>query len=199
MTGAGIIVIGGSAGALEALLEILPALPAELTIPIVIVIHLLPEHPSLIPRLLSRACQRPTCEAEDKLAIQPSTIYVSPPNYHVLLERDGTLALSVDPPVHFSRPSIDVLFESAADSYGPAVAGLILSGSNEDGARGLLAIHRAGGVAIVQDPQSAPHPVMPAAALHWVGPEARVFAVGQLAGFLATLGDAMLPPQDLVR
>lgn len=198
MTGTGVIVIGGSAGALEALLEILPALPAELTIPIVIVIHLLPEHPSLIPRLLSRRCQRPVHEAEDKVAIQPSTIYVSPPNYHLLLERDGTLALSVDPPVHFSRPSIDVLFESAADSYGPSVAGLILSGSNEDGARGLCEIHRAGGVAIVQDPQSAPHPVMPAAALRWVGPEVRVFAVGQLAGFLTTLGDAMLPPQDLV-
>jgi len=193
-----VIVIGGSAGALEALLEILPALPAEFIIPIVIVIHLLPEHPSLIPRLLSRVCQRPVREVEDKVAMQPRTIYVSPPDRHVLLERDGTLALSLDPPVHFSRPSIDVLFESAAYSYGPSVAGLILSGSNEDGARGLCEIHRAGGLAIIQDPQSAPHPVMPAAALRWVGPEARVFALGQLASFLTTLGEAMLPPQEVV-
>lgn len=193
-----VIVIGGSAGALEALLEILPALPTELIIPIVIVIHLLPEHPSLIPRLLSRVCQRPVREVEDKVAMQPRTIYVSPPDRHVLLELDGTLALSVDPPVHFSRPSIDVLFESAAYSYGPSVAGLILSGSNEDGARGLCEIHRAGGVAIIQDPQSAPHPVMPAAALRWVGPEARVLAVGQLASFLTTLGEAIPPPQEVV-
>jgi two-component system, chemotaxis family, protein-glutamate methylesterase/glutaminase len=193
-----VIVIGGSSGALEALLEILPALPDELAIPIVVAIHLLPTQPSLVPGLLARVCGRPVCEAEDKLAMQPRTIYVAPPNYHVLLERDATLSLSVDAPVHFSRPSIDVLFESAADSAGPSAAGVILSGSSEDGAHGLWQIHRAGGVAIVQDPASAPHPVMPAAALRWVGPQARVLAASQLAGCLATLGGAIPPHQEPV-
>jgi two-component system chemotaxis response regulator CheB len=194
-----VIVIGGSAGALEALLAILPALPDELTIPIVVVIHLLPSQPSLIPKVFSRKCGRPVCEAEDKLALQPGTIYIAPPDHHVLLEPDRTLALSVAPPVHFSRPSIDVLFESAADSAGPSVAGLLLSGSSEDGARGLERIHRAGGLAIIQDPASAPHAVMPAAALRRVGQDARVLAAGQVASLLATLGGPMLHGEDAGR
>src|ERR1051325_5539837 len=156
-----VIVIGGSAGAIAALLEILPALPDELTIPIVVAIHLLPQQPNLVPDLLSRRCGRPVREAEDKLAMQPRAVYVAPPDYHVLLERDLTLALSVAAPGHFSRPSIDVLFEAAADSVVPCVAGLLLSGSNEDGASGLLRIHRAGGLAIIQEPKTAPYAVMP--------------------------------------
>jgi two-component system chemotaxis response regulator CheB len=194
-----VIVIGGSAGALAALLEILPALPDELAIPIVIAIHLLPAQPNLIPAMLARRCGRAVREAEDKLALQPRAIYIAPPDYHVLLERELTLALSVDAPVHFSRPSIDVLFESAADSAGPCVAGVLLSGSNEDGASGLLRIHRAGGVAIIQDPEDAPHTVMPQAALRQVGPDARVLATGRIAGFLAMLGGTLDRHEDDLR
>jgi len=192
MTTVELIVIGGSAGALEPLLAIFGDLPDELTIPIVVVMHLPPTRPSLIPDLAARVCRRPVQEAEDKLAMQQSTIYVAPPNYHVLIERDRSLSLSTDPPVHFSRPSIDVLFESAADSLGRGVAGLVLSGASEDGARGLRRIHDVGGTAIVQDPATASCSVMPAAARSRVGPDARVLAGAELTDFLAALGGVMV-------
>jgi two-component system chemotaxis response regulator CheB len=159
-----VLVIGGSAGALEPLLAVLPGLPSSFAIPIVVVLHVAPNHPSLLPALLGRACARPVYEIEDKQVLLPGAIHVAPSNYHVLLERDRTLALSVDAPVQFSRPSIDVLFESAADAFGRAVAGIVLSGANEDGARGLRRIVEAGGLAGIQDPAAAVHPEMPAAA-----------------------------------
>jgi len=162
-----VIVIGGSAGAIEALLAILPALPSALTIPVVVVLHVAPNHPSLLPSLLGRVCPRPVREIEDKQRLEAGAIQVAPPNYHVLLERDRTLALSVDAPVQFSRPSIDVLFESAAASLGRAVAGIVLSGANEDGARGLRCIVDAGGRAAIQAPSAAAHAEMPAAAARW--------------------------------
>ncbi|MEO7734280.1 MAG: chemotaxis protein CheB [Kofleriaceae bacterium] len=162
-----VIVIGGSAGALEALLAILPALPSSLAIPVVVVLHLAPNHPSLLPSLLGRVCGRPVREVEDKQVLEAGAIHVAPPNYHVLLERAHTLALSVDAPVQFSRPSIDVLFESAADAFGRAAAGIVLSGANEDGARGLRCIVDAGGRAAIQSPATAAHAEMPAAAARW--------------------------------
>jgi two-component system chemotaxis response regulator CheB len=185
MTEIALIAIGGSAGVLDALLAILPALPDALTTPIVIVVHLSPGQPSLLPELLGRACRRAVIEIEDKQAMQQRTIHVAPPNYHVLCERDRTLALSVDPPVQFSRPSIDVLFESAADAFGSAVVGVLLSGSNDDGARGLARIERAGGIAVIQDPASAAHPEMPAAAVRWIGSAARLAPLDGLASLLA--------------
>jgi two-component system chemotaxis response regulator CheB len=199
MTAPSVIVIGGSAGALDIVLEVLPALSDELAIPIVVVLHISPDHPSLLPELLARVCRRPVVEAEDKLALRPHTIQVAPPNYHVLIERGGSLALSVDPPVHFSRPSIDVLFESAADSLGASVAGVILSGANEDGARGLGRIRDAGGVAIIQQPETAQHAMMPAAALRCVGPAARVVPVGGLAHLLSMLGETIAPDPECAR
>ena len=180
-----VIVFGGSAGALDALLAILPALPQACTTPIVVVLHLPVGQPSLVPVLLARACQRPVVEVEDKQAIRAATIYVAPPNYHVLLERSRTLALSVDPPVQFSRPSIDVLFESAADSCGPAVVGVLLSGANDDGSRGLARIAQAGGRALIQDPATAPHPTMPAAGVRLLGHAAQVASVAGLADLIA--------------
>lgn len=185
MTAPTVIAIGGSAGALDALLALLPALPDELAIPIVVVIHVPPAQPSLLPELLARACRRPVLEIEDKLAMQQRTIYVAPPNYHVLCERDRTLALSVDPPVQFSRPSIDVLFESAVDAYGGAVIGVVLSGANDDGSRGLSRIVRAGGTALVQDPATASFPAMPTAAKQLV-PAARVAPIAGLASLILT-------------
>jgi two-component system, chemotaxis family, protein-glutamate methylesterase/glutaminase len=181
-----VIVIGGSAGALEALLVLLPALPSSLAIPIVVALHVAPNHPSLLPALLGRACARPVHEVEDKLPLSPGAIYVAPPNYHVLLERDRTLALSVDAPVQFSRPSIDVLFESAADAFGRAVAGVVLSGANDDGARGLRGIVDAGGLAAVQDPATAGHAEMPAAAAR-AASHAQVLSIEGLTRWCSSL------------
>lgn len=194
-----VIVIGGSAGALDVLLELAGALPDTLTTPIVVVLHLQPSQPSLVPELLARACRRPVREVEDKLALLPCTVYVAPPNYHVLLERDATLALSVDPPVHFSRPSIDVLFESAADSFGAGVLGLVLSGASEDGALGLARIHRAGGAAAIQDPATAMYSTMPAAARAAVDGDAQVLAIAGLVRLFVQLGGGMNLHQDSLR
>ena len=192
------IVIGGSAGALEALLGFVPTLPDEVWCPIVIVLHLTPSRPSLVPEILSRVCARAVCEAEDKAPLRDRTIYVAAPNYHLLIERDRSLSLSVDAPVHYSRPAIDVLFASAADAYGPEVAGVVLSGASQDGADGLWQLRQAGGVAIVQAPATASCPMMPEAAIRRVGPSAHVVPLGDLGGLLARLVVANARGGDLL-
>ena len=185
----GLIVIGGSAGALEPLLEILRGLPLEVTAPVVVVLHLHPSHPSLIATLLQQTCpERPAREADDKTRLEPGAIHVAPPNYHLLVERGGTLSLSIDEPVLFSRPSIDVLFESAAHAFGSGVIGVLLSGSSADGAAGLAAIVAAGGSAVVQ--ADAPYPQMPEAALRLV-PSAHALAAGEIAAHLARLAGTL--------
>lgn len=182
-----VVVIGGSAGALEPLLVALPALPASFDLPIVIVLHVLPTAPSLIPALLGRACARPVVEVEDKQPLGRGTIHVAPPDYHVLLERDQRLALSVDERVHFTRPAIDVLFESAAYACREGTIGVLLSGSNADGVAGLAAIAEVGGGTLVQDPASARFPYMPAAAVQHLGTRARLAAPEHLASALVEL------------
>src|SRR5262249_30689101 len=138
------IVVGGSAGALEALSAILPALPREFAVPIAVVLHPPPHRaPLLVPGLASR-CALLAQEAEDKEPLARGTVYIAPANYHLLVEKSGCLSLSADDPVCFSRPSIDVLFESAADAYGESLLGVLLTGANEDGARGLARIQRCG-------------------------------------------------------
>ena len=114
-------------------------------------------------------CALPVREAQDQDTLMPGTVYFSPPDYHLLLDQGPRAALSVEAPVHYSRPSIDVLFESAADLLGDQLVGVLLSGANEDGARGMQAIHAAGGLVVVQDPASAPVATMPRAALARVG------------------------------
>ena len=193
------IVIGGSAGALDALLSIVPALPEQVSCPIVIVLHLPPTQPNFVPKILSRICARAVHEAEDKVPLRDQTIYVAAPNYHLLIERNRSLSLSIDEPVYYSRPAIDVLFESAADAYGPAVAGLVLSGANQDGAEGLCQIRQAGGVAIVQAPATASFPMMPETAMRRVGPSAHVVRLVDLGAFLARLAGAKTRDQDLLR
>jgi two-component system, chemotaxis family, protein-glutamate methylesterase/glutaminase len=201
MPGIDIFVIGGSAGALEALLELLPALPAELVAPTAIVLHQKPTQPSLVPQLLARACTRAVREPDDKERLAPGTVYVAPPNYHMLIERGGTIALSIDAPVHFSRPSIDVLFESAADAFGAGTVGLVLSGTNPDGAEGLHRIAAAGGVALVQAPASAAYAVMPEAAARRVAErgtaqaQAHALAPREVALFLSRLAGRHPLPQ----
>jgi two-component system chemotaxis response regulator CheB len=169
-----VFVIGGSAGAVDALFAVLSGLPADVTVPIVIAIHQPPGQRSLLPTVLAGATRRPVLEVDDKQPLIAGAIYTAPPNYHVLLERDRTLSLSVDPPVNYSRPSIDVLFESAADAFGPATAGLLLSGANPDGAAGLCQIADAGGWALVQNPATAEYATMPSAALARLGARARI-------------------------
>src|SRR6185437_15925781 len=162
------VVIGASAGGIEALTVLLPALPAELTASLFVVLHLPRERPSLLVEIFRPRCALPVREPEDKEPIALGTVYFAPPDYHMLVERSGQIALSADDPVHFSRPSIDVLFESAADAYGARLLGVILTGANEDGASGLEAVHRAGGITVVQQPESAVAPVMAMSALQRV-------------------------------
>ncbi|HVW67618.1 MAG TPA: chemotaxis protein CheB [Steroidobacteraceae bacterium] len=159
------VAIGASAGGVEILSTLLSVLPATCPVSFFIVVHVPRERPSLLPGIYAAKCALPVREAEDKEPIQSGTVYFAPPDYHLLVDRGPALALSEDEPVHFSRPSIDVLFESAADVYGERLLGLILTGANADGAAGLVAIGRAGGRTVVQDPKSAAASRLPEAAL----------------------------------
>lgn len=159
------VVIGASAGALEALSTLLPALPKQYRLPIIVVVHLPEGKESLLATLLQAKCALRVKEADDKETIEGGTVYIAPPNYHLLIESGRYFSLSVDEPVAYSRPSIDVLFESAADAYGNELIGIILTGANDDGAQGLKAITDEGGTALVQTPESAYASHMPQAAL----------------------------------
>jgi two-component system, chemotaxis family, protein-glutamate methylesterase/glutaminase len=180
------IVIGGSAGALEALAVILPALPASCDVPIVVVVHLPPAAPSLLTTVLRPRTALLVKEAEDKEPVAGGALYVAPPNYHLLVERDRTFALSVDDLVHFSRPAIDVLFESASEVYGPTLVGVVLTGANADGAAGLAAIKRRGGLTIAQSPGSATVATMPQAAID-TGAVDHVLPPAEIAALLVEL------------
>lgn len=179
------IVIGTSAGAVTALLRILPALPADYPLALIIVVHLPPHTDSSLASLLASRCQIVVKEAEDKEPICPGTAYLAPTNYHLLVEPDFKLSLSSDEPVLYSRPSIDVLFESAADAYGNELAGVILTGANGDGSRGLRAVSNAGGLVFVQSPDSAEASAMPQAALD-ACPAARSLTLAELTTVLQT-------------
>lgn len=177
------VVIGASAGALDALSEILPALPETYPLPIMIVVHLPVDKTSLMAGLLQKKCHIKVCEAEDKQPLEPGTVYFAPPDYHLLVEKNFTLSLSADDPVLFSRPSINVLFETAADAFGGALIGMILTGANNDGAQGLKAVCDKGGMALVQTPESAYASAMPQAALTSC-PKAKALDLRQIAMFL---------------
>jgi len=177
------VVIGASAGAIEALSLILPELPATFPLPVLVVVHIPPERRNILAPLFEAKCRLATREAEDKEAILPGTIYFAPSDYHLLVEKGETVALSSDEPVLHSRPAIDVLFESAADVYGEGLTGIVLSGANADGAQGLKAIVEAGGAAIVQEPSEAYAEAMPLAALA-ACPSARVMTLAAIADHL---------------
>jgi two-component system chemotaxis response regulator CheB len=183
------VVIGASAGGVEALSELLPALPASFRPSVFIVLHLPRERPSLLVDIFESRCARPVREAEDKEPAEPGTVYFAPPDYHLLIEKSRQIALSADEPVHFSRPSIDVLFESAADVYGQRLLGIILTGANEDGATGLHTIRRAGGITVVQQPDHAKVPAMVVLALQR-GPADFVLSLPEIAELLSALGDS---------
>ena len=177
------VIIGASAGALDALSVILPALPSGFACPVFIVVHVPPHSRSVLAEIFSAKCRLPAIEVADKEPVTAGGIYFAPPNYHMLIEDEGHVALSSDAEVLFSRPSIDVAFESAADVWGEGLTGIILTGANQAGARGLQAIVAQGGVAIVQDPATAFARAMPEAAIASC-PQARIMSPSDIASHL---------------
>lgn len=185
MSAPALVVIGGSAGMLEALSRLLPALPATVSAAIVLVSHRSPESRSL-GEVLQGFTSVPVVEVEDKERIAGGRIYLAPADYHLLVEADH-FTLSTDEPVQHSRPSIDVTMESAADAWGRSVLGVVLTGANHDGAAGLRRIADRGGMALVQEPEEAEIAVMPAAALEAV-PDARVLPIAGMVEHLVAWG-----------
>lgn len=159
-----IMVIGTSAGGVEALMTLVAGFPVGLRASLFIVLHMLPTHPSVLPKILSRSGPLPACHATEGMLIEQGTIYVAPPNHHLLLSRES-LHLGTGPKEHHVRPAADVLFRSAARVYGPRVVGVVLTGNDGDGTLGLHAVKQSGGVTIVQDPDDAAWPEMPQHAL----------------------------------
>ncbi|KAF1694203.1 chemotaxis protein CheB [Pseudoxanthomonas jiangsuensis] len=166
------IVVGASAGGVSALRTLLDALPAGLPVPVLVVLHLPRDRPSQLAELFGHGCALPVAEAEDKAGLRPGTVWIAPPDYHLLVEDRTTLALSLDEPVMFSRPAIDPLFESAARVFGERLLALLLTGASSDGSEGIAAVRAAGGEAWIQSPDDAVSSTMPAAALAHAGADA---------------------------
>ena len=173
-----VVAIGASWGGLHAVGTVLAGLPDRFAAAVVVAQHRQASADGALADLLATRTPLPVEDADDKQPIQPGHVYLAPPNYHLLIQR-GWFSLSTDAHVQFARPSIDVLFESAADAYGDRVVGVVLTGANEDGAAGLARIKERGGVAIVQDPESAERHEMPGAAV------------------AATTADAVLPLEEI--
>ena len=182
------VVIGASAGGIAALSEILPSLPKSYPLPIIIVLHLPGDQPSLLAELFGSKTELRVKDADEKEAIQPGTVYFAPPDYHLLVERDLTFSFSQEDPVQYARPSIDVLFESAADAYESQLIGVLLTGANHDGAEGLKRIQESGGLALIQDPATAQVRSMPEAACALLSPSAeQILSLDEIARFLLRL------------
>jgi two-component system, chemotaxis family, protein-glutamate methylesterase/glutaminase len=163
------IAIGASAGGIDALFKLLEPLPAGLRCPLLAVIHLPAGHESRLSGIFGARLRIAVREATPGATAEPGTLYFAPPDYHLLVEPDRTLSLSCEPPVCFSRPSIDVLFESCAEAWGERLLAIVLTGANDDGAEGLARVRELGGLAAVQDPAEAAHPQMPQSALEHAG------------------------------
>ncbi len=177
------VVIGVSAGGMNVLGKILPALPADFPVPLIIVQHVSPHSDNYMIRYFDQQSQLTVKEADEKETIRPGHVYFAPPNYHLLIENDFTFSLSVEERVNFSRPSIDVLFETAADVWCPNMIGIILTGANNDGSKGLQKVKKCGGFTIVQDPGEAEAAAMPVAAIHLTGPD-RILKSTEIAPLL---------------
>lgn len=156
-----VVIIGGSAGSLNALMQILPELSALNSFALVIVLHRRGTDDMTLEELIKIKTEVPVKIIEDKEPLVPGFLYVAPSNYHLLFEKEETMSLDTSEKVNYSRPSIDVTFESAAEIYGDSLIGILLSGSNADGTEGLKTIQKAGGIIVVQDPDSADMPFMP--------------------------------------
>jgi len=159
------IVIGVSSGGMNAMKIIFSLLPADFKLPIVIVQHIGARSENQWIELLNQRSSLKIKEADEKEKIESGTVYIAPANYHLLIEKNKTFSLTIDERVNYARPSIDVLFESAAESYGRSLIGIVLTGSNHDGTIGIMRIQDCGGLCIVQDPATAESPYMPASAI----------------------------------
>ena len=179
-------IIGGSAGSLDVLLKVLPVVDIPITFPIIIVIHRKHGSDSLLTDLLSSRTTLPVKEVDEKEPILPGTIYIAPSDYHLLIEQDHTFSLDYSEKVNYSRPSIDVTFQSAAEVYRQNLVCLLLSGSNSDGVSGLKSVKSWGGMALIQDPESAQVAYMPAQAKIHVEID-RILNIQQIGGFLNLL------------
>lgn len=185
----GIVAIGASAGGVTALGRVLGGLPADFPVPVVVVQHLDPRHETVITDVLSRHAAMPVRLAAEGDHAKPGTIYVAPPNFHLLVTTEGTLTLSSGELVHFVRPSADLLFESVAASYGPAAIACVLTGTGSDGAMGASAIKSRGGTVIAEDPELAEFKGMPRAAVA-AGAVDFVLPLDDIAGVIRRLVEA---------
>jgi two-component system chemotaxis response regulator CheB len=183
------IVIGVSAGGFKALCQILPQLPVRFALPILIAQHRSKDSADLLECLLDYRSMIRIKQAEEKERLQPGVVYFAPPDYHLLVEADRTLALSIEQPVCHARPSIDVLFESAADVFGERLVGIVLTGASNDGQQGACHLKRLGGLLIVEDPATAEVPTMPAAVVSVVKAD-HMLPVHQIGRLLVDLADA---------
>ncbi|CAA7614997.1 putative chemotaxis protein-glutamate methylesterase [Candidatus Terasakiella magnetica] len=181
-----VVVIGCSAGGIEALHTLLPALPPDFPLPVVVVIHLSSGAPTLLPQVLQTGCTLPVIEAEERQPLRPGCIHVAAPDYHLLIEPDHTFALSADAKVNNSRPAIDLTFISAAEVWGAGVLAILLTGASADGARGMQAVKARGGICIVQDPATAQAPAMPAAAIA-TGVADHIAKLDEITGIVVSL------------
>jgi two-component system chemotaxis response regulator CheB len=182
------IVIGASAGGIDAFLTIFSALPATYPLSIITIVHMLDERDSRLVEVFQDRLALKVEEAIEKKHIKPGTLYVATPGYHLLIENDRSFSLSCEPPLHFSRPSIDILMESAADTYTDNLAGFLLTGANQDGAEGLKKIKSNGGMTVVQDPEEAQVRLMPEAAIKLQTPDF-ILSLSQIHMMLLALGD----------
>jgi two-component system chemotaxis response regulator CheB len=189
-----IMMVGTSWGGLAALRSLVSGLPDSLCMAVTIIQHRHKDSDHLLRTLLQERSPLPVCEVEDKMPIEHGTVYVAPPDYHTLVEQ-GFFSLSTEAPVRYSRPSIDVAFGTAADSYGHRTVGVVLTGANSDGAEGLRLISDRGGLAVVQDPETAESPTMPRAAARAV-PRARVMPLEEIIRFVGELPAGMPERED---
>ncbi len=166
-----VVVIGASTGGLTAIKAILSVLQSEFALAVIIVMHRHKDSDGYLEQLLDNECKMHVKQADEKEEIKAGEVYVAPPNYHLLIEDDGTFAISVEGAVNYARPSVDVVFESAAEVYGERLIGVVLTGANKDGSLGLKKIKEAGGLAIVQTPETSEAVDMPSAAIAAVNPD----------------------------
>jgi len=182
------VVIGASAGGFEAILSVLQDLPASYPMPLMAVLHLPDHHDSRLAELFGYRLALRVREARDKEAIEPGVLYFAPSGYHLLVETDHSFSLSCEDRVAYARPSIDVLFETAADAYGAGLAGILLTGANYDGAAGLAGMQVAGALTVVQDPASAEIATMPEAAIRRMTPDL-ILSLPEIRSLLRKLGE----------
>jgi len=184
------VVIGASTGGIRAVGTILAGLPRRFPLPVVVVLHRMPMTSDLLVTILQSDSALPVSEPEDKDPVEAGRVYIAPADYHLLVE-DGAFVLSVDEPVNYSRPSIDVLFEAAAAAYGEGVIAILLTGANADGAQGMVRVKQNGGRTIVQEPSTAEAPEMPRAAIA-AGAADKVLSLQDIGDFLPTVDNAII-------